>query len=126
MNIAVSTGMDRQTGRRITGDAHLAQSIADILTTPKGTLVMLRDYGSDLPDIIDQPINGETLIDVYQATAEALDRWEPRLKLERVQITQARAGFAELELSAEVTGDSRVLPVAVDLVNNPFNTGGAS
>ena len=122
MNIAVSTGMDRQTGRRITGDAHLAQSIADILTTPKGTLVMLRDYGSDLPDIIDQPINGETLIDVYQATAEALDRWEPRLKLERVQITQARAGFAELELSAEVTGDSRVLPVAVDLVN----TGGLS
>ena len=83
---------------------------------------MLRDYGSDLPDIIDQPINGETLIDVYQATAEALDRWEPRLKLERVQITQARAGFAELELSAEVTGDSRVLPVAVDLVN----TGGLS
>ena len=122
MNIAVSTGMDRQTGRRITGDAHLAQSIADILTTPKGTLVMLRDYGSDLPDIIDQPINGETLIDVYQATAEALDQWEPRLKLERVQITQARAGFAELELSAEVTGDSRVLSVAVDLAN----TGGLS
>lgn len=122
MNIAVSTGMDRQTGRKITGDAHLAQSIADILTTPKGTLVMLRDYGSDLPDIIDQPINGETLIDVYQATAEALDLWEPRLKLERVQITQARAGFAELELSAEVTGDSRVLSVAVDLAN----TGGLS
>lgn len=122
MNIAVSTGMDRQTGRRITGDAHLAQSIADILTTPKGTLVMLRDYGSDLPDIIDQPLNGETLIDVFQATAEALDLWEPRLKLERVQITRARAGFAELELSAEITGNSRVLPVAVDLVN----TGGLS
>ncbi|MCF6432908.1 GPW/gp25 family protein [Leisingera sp. MMG026] len=90
--------MDRHTGRRLEDGAHLAQSILDILTTPKGTLVMLRDYGSDLPDVIDQPLNGETLIDVYQATAEALALWEPRISLGRVQVIDARPGYAELEL----------------------------
>ena len=105
-------GMDRQTGRSIEGGAHLAQSILDILTTPKGTLVMLRDYGSDLPAVIDQPLNGETLIDVYQATAEALALWEPRIELGRVQVIDARAGYAELELTDT---DGNVIPLLVNL-----------
>lgn len=91
-------GTDRHTGRALAEDAHLAQSIRDVLSTPRGTLVMLRDYGSDLPDIIDQPITPETIIDVYQATAEALAAWEPRIILERVQLLDARPGRAEIDL----------------------------
>lgn len=105
-------GMDRQTGRSIEGDAHLAQSILDILTTPKGTLVMLRDYGSDLPAVIDQPLNGETLIDAFQATAEAIALWEPRIELGRVQVIEARAGYAELELTDT---DGKVISLPVDV-----------
>jgi Bacteriophage baseplate protein W len=104
-------GMNRHTGRKLEGGAHLAQSILDILITPKGTLVMLRDYGSDLPDVIDQPLNGETLIDVYQATAEALALWEPRLDLGRVQVVDARPGRVELELT-DTGGNIISLPVA--------------
>ncbi|MGR3501608.1 GPW/gp25 family protein [Pseudaestuariivita sp.] len=104
--------MNRHTGRKLDGADHLAQSIHDILTTSKGTLVMLRDYGSNLPDIIDQPLNGETLIDVYAATAEALDRWEPRIQLGRVQVVEAGPGFAELELTDT---EGRVLPMPLDL-----------
>ncbi len=92
-------GINRHTGRAISGDAHLMQSIADILSTPKGTRVMRRDYGSNLPDLIDQPINAFTLIDVYQATAEALNLWEPRIVVERVQVLRSSAGFAEIELT---------------------------
>ncbi|WP_246534519.1 GPW/gp25 family protein [Aliiroseovarius lamellibrachiae] len=106
--------MNRHTGRKIEGGAHLAQSIHDILTTPKGTRVMQRDYGSDLPDIIDQPLNGETLIDAYQATAEALDEWEPRIALARVQVVEARAGFAALELTDT---DGNVIPMPIDLTD---------
>ena len=57
-------GMSRETGTALDGNAHLAQSIGDILSTPLGARVMRRDYGSDLPDLIDRPLNGETLIDV--------------------------------------------------------------
>ncbi len=102
-------GMNRHTGRKLEGGAHLAQSILDILTTPKGTLVMQRTYGSDLPDVIDQPLNGETLIDAYQATAEALALWEPRISLGRVQVLDARPGYAELEL-ADTDGNVIDLP----------------
>ena len=108
-------GMDRHTGRKLSGDAHLAQSITDILTTPKGTLVMLRDYGSDLPEIIDRPMNGITMIDAYLAVAEALDLWEPRISVERVQIAAARPGYAEINLTIESaeSDEGRSLPVIV-------------
>ena len=100
-------GMSRETGTALDGNAHLAQSIGDILSTPVGSRVMRRDYGSDLPDLIDRPLNGETLVDVYAATADALARWEPRLRLTRVSIADAVAGHLILVLEGE-TADGPV------------------
>ncbi|RBL59131.1 baseplate assembly protein, partial [Xanthomonas oryzae pv. oryzae] len=47
-------GVDAITGRVIEGEQHLAQSIACILTTPIGTREQRRDFGSLLPELIDQ------------------------------------------------------------------------
>lgn len=103
------TGLSRDSLRPIDFDAHLAQSINDILSTPKGTRVMRRAYGSDLPRLIDAPMNGETVVDLFMATAEAIDRWEPRLKLIRVEISEASAGRMGLTLTGEVAGtDTRI------------------
>ena len=93
------SGVSRFDGSRLTPAQHLEQSIQDILTTPKGSRVIMREYGSDLPDLIDAPMNGETLVDIFAATAEAIDRWEPRFQLERVQVTAAAAGAVSLELT---------------------------
>lgn len=79
-------GMSNRTGRAIEGNAHLTQSIADILTTPIGSRVMRREYGSQLPDLIDWPTNDATRLQAYAATAMALLRWEPRIRLSRVQL----------------------------------------
>jgi len=78
------TGINNTTGKALDGIEHLKQSIRDILRTPIGTRVMRRDYGSRLFDLIDAPMNSQTIIDIVAATADALDRWEPRLLLERV------------------------------------------
>lgn len=78
-------GIDNLTGKALAGQAHLQQSIRDILTTPIGTRVMRRDYGSKLFQLTDRPTTKALLIDLYAATAEALDRWEPRLRLTRVR-----------------------------------------
>ncbi|MCP3965628.1 MAG: phage baseplate protein, partial [Lentisphaerae bacterium] len=75
------TGIDKTTGRYLSGLDHLKQSITDILTTPIGSRVMRREYGSRLPRLVDAPLNSSTLVDLYSATAEALQRWEPRFKL---------------------------------------------
>lgn len=106
-------GMSRETGTALDGNAHLAQSIGDILSTPVGSRVMRRDYGSDLPDLIDRPLNGETLIDVYAATAGALARWEPRLRLTRVSLADAVAGQLTLVLEGETADGPVVLTTEV-------------
>lgn len=80
-------GISATTGRALAGDDHLRQSIADILTTPLGARVMRRDYGSLLPELIDQPFNGATRMKLYGATASALMRWEPRIRLTRIELS---------------------------------------
>ena len=80
-------GMDARTGKALSGDAHLAQSIADILSTPLSTRVMRRDYGSRVPDLIDAPAHAATRVQFYAATATALMRWEPRITLTRVALS---------------------------------------
>lgn len=107
------TGLSRLTARALDLDEHLAQSITDILTTPKGARVLRRDYGSRLPDLIDAPMNGETLVDVFAETAEALDLWEPRLKLRRVEVTAAAAGAMTLLLTGEVQGETSTIETEV-------------
>jgi phage baseplate assembly protein W len=92
-------GMSRTTGTALGGFDHLKQSITDILTTPVGSRVHRRDYGSRLPELVDRPINNSLVADLVAATAEALNRWEPRLRLERVKIDSVSAeGQIELSL----------------------------
>ncbi|HEY4546945.1 MAG TPA: GPW/gp25 family protein [Pedomonas sp.] len=79
-------GMNAITGKVMEGEAHLRQSIADILTTPIGTRVARRDYGSLISELIDQPFNPATRLRLSSAVAQALARWEPRLRLHRVTI----------------------------------------
>lgn len=81
------SGMSRTTGAPLSGADHLEQSIADILTTPLNSCVMARDYGSYLPDLIDAPLNRGTQTRLIAAVAMALMRWEPRIRLTRVQVT---------------------------------------
>ena len=84
-------GMDRVTGAAIDGTLHLVQSIADILSTPIGSRVMRRDYGSLLPELIDAAANPSGRLAVYAATAIALKRWEPRLRLTKVGLELGRS-----------------------------------
>ena len=86
------SGMDRQTGRAISGTAHLAQSIGDILTTRIGTRVERRAYGSAVPDYIDAPMTAVQRTRAYGAAAAALLRWEPRLRLARIQLLADTSG----------------------------------
>lgn len=99
----MSYGMNSSTGLRIDGLQHIEQSIAQILTTPIGSRVMRRDFGSLIPELIDQPLNDETQLMIYAATATAIRKWEPRFRMTRVQLhTQGLSGAAELHLVGAV------------------------
>ncbi|MCP4102605.1 MAG: phage baseplate protein [Lentisphaerae bacterium] len=104
------TGIDHTTGRYLSGLDHLKQSITDILTTPIGSRVMRREYGSRLPRLVDAPLNSSTLVDLYSATAEALLRWEPRFKLLSVSaVTPQNTGKIELELTGEYLPNGKTI-----------------
>ncbi len=109
-------GMSSKTGRTVTGSAHLAQSIADILTTPIGSRVMRREYGSYLVDLIDAPFNNATRLQAYAAVAMALMRWEPRIRLNSVKLTQGEvAGQAILDVEGTRTDTNEALSLRVPL-----------
>lgn len=108
--------MNRDTGRTLDTAAHLRQSIADILTTPIGSRVMRRDYGSQLPELIDQPFNDVTRLRAYAATVMALIRWEPRIRLTRVQLAQGEtAGSAVIDLEGTEVDTNAALALQVPL-----------
>lgn len=110
------TGMSKQSGHTLSQHAHLAQSIADILTTPLGSRVMRREYGSQLVDLIDWPLNNATRLQAYAATAMALMRWEPRIRLSRVQLSLGdTAGMALLDIEGLVTDTNEPLSLRVPL-----------
>lgn len=101
------SGMDRLTGKHIEGAAHIAQSIRDILSTPIGTRTMLRHYGSRLFELIDAPLNAVTRQLIAAASAGAIARWEPRVRLSRVQVG---AGGADGALALTIEAVRTDLP----------------
>jgi phage baseplate assembly protein W len=85
-------GLSRHIGQRLGDRDHLRQSIEDILTTPIGSRVMRRDYGSRLYELIDKPMTSALKVDIFAAAIEALRKWEPRFIVERVFVVAAAAG----------------------------------
>ncbi len=79
-------GMSRQTGLHIDQSSHILQSVRDILTTPIGSRVMRRDYGSLLPFLIDSPINSFFIMQLRASVIHALMRWETRVTPTRIEL----------------------------------------
>lgn len=108
--------MDRTTGRRISGIDHVRQSVADILTTPLGSRLERRNYGSLLPSLIDQPDNAHTRLRCYAAIASAVMKWEPRLRVTRVGMTVGdRPGQATVDLQGDYLGQAVSLSAALQM-----------
>jgi phage baseplate assembly protein W len=100
-------GMDALTGKALSGIDHLHQSVRDILTTPIGSRVMRRDYGSRLFELVDRPTSPALMVEIYAATAEALAKWEPRIKVESVQAESAASGRVSLTLTGRYLPDGQ-------------------
>lgn len=93
-------GMSNLTGVPLGGLAHLRQSITDILSTPIGSRVMRRDYGSRLFQRIDAPITGELIAEIYSDVVEALFNCEPRVEINKVSVVSIQNGHIVLDLEA--------------------------
>jgi uncharacterized protein len=115
MQIASILGMDRETGKSLSGADHVRQSILDILTTSPGERVCNRTYGSDLMDAIDQPIGPALVQYLYAATAIAIADWYPFVTLGRVEVEQGDdpASLNILITGEETAGNGNASPFAL-------------
>lgn len=110
-------GTASNSGKAIDGLEHLRQSIRDILTTPIGSRVMRRDYGSRLFELLDSPLTEGSLALFSAATAEALSKWEPRFLFEALSFSDSTpsAGAVVLTITGKHVADGSLLTLDVAL-----------
>ena len=75
------TGIDRTTGKLLSGWPHVLQSIQIIFTTRFGQRVMRRWFGSFVPQLLGEPLVPSTVLRFWTAICVAIDLWEPRFRV---------------------------------------------
>lgn len=84
--IRYRTGIDARTGRPLTGFAHLAQSVAKIVTTMPTERVMRPLFGMDPTKHLGRNISAALAGALYRDLVEAVHRYEPEYRIRRMQL----------------------------------------
>lgn len=96
----VGLGFNQKTGQILDGFDNVKQSLAIILTTPLKTRVMRREFGCELFDLIDRPMNDKVILAAYASIVYACSIWEPRYEITQCLLSNADAnGVITLSLS---------------------------
>ena len=93
------TGMNPEGTGALTDHDQLWQSVTKILTTPTGSRVMRREFGSAIPDLLDAPQNAVTRMQLMGAAAIAL----AQISLTTVNVVFSETGAVTAELSGTIT-----------------------
>ena len=110
--------MNVNNGSEISEIAHIKQSIANILSTPIGSRIMRRDYGSRLFEKIDRPINGELIAEIYSDIVEALFKWEPRFEVAQVVVQNIEKGKITIDLEGSLIQDGKKITLENIAITN--------
>lgn len=98
------THISRFTGLPISLEAHIEQSIMDIITTRIGSRVMRRLYGALAPDLVDRPATDHTFMMLMSSAVMAILSDEPRVTLSRLYFTPSdvMSGRVEMRIDAMI------------------------
>ena len=98
--------------RLITGSEEIDASIRMIRSTIPGERVMRPEFGCRMWSLIFAPLTAGTLGQIEQYVREALDRWEPRIDVDRVlAVADQESAEVKIELDYRLrsTNDVRNL-----------------
>jgi phage baseplate assembly protein W len=103
----VGTGIDRNTGKLLSGWGHVSQSILTIITTAYGERMLRRWFGSSVPQLLGENLTTPTVVRFFAAVIAALEvretdtglPREPRFKITRITPKRVdRSGELRLEI----------------------------
>jgi phage baseplate assembly protein W len=106
MTTSAGFGIDRRTGKPLSGWPHVLQSIEVIFTTRIGERVELRFFGAAAPILLGRVMTPATILAFWQALRLALETWEPRFHVTRFipgrpSAEQARGGHFSFQIEGE-------------------------
>jgi phage baseplate assembly protein W len=115
---AIPFCIDPETGSvmQASGTEKLRQSIIQILLTGSGERMMRRDYGAGLWQLVHDPNNDALRAIVKHQIGRAIARWEPRVQVQSVTVTQQHGElYAEISYVERSTREPQSLSVPIGL-----------
>ena len=79
-------GVDRITGKPLTGYAHMEQCVAFIVQSMKGDVVMLYDLGADVDREIGRGMHRAMLLSLYARIISAIHTWEMEFRIRKIAL----------------------------------------
>lgn len=113
----MKTGMDRDSGKALSGLPYFRQRLMDVINTPVGSIVGRREFGSRFFELVDRNIDESFYMDAYIRLAEAIA--EPvngldDFTLDSMRLNQTGGSQLEIVVSGVLTIDGQALDVTYD------------
>lgn len=99
-------------GEVVEGISDIAQCINIILSTQKGSDPLRPEFGVDIVEYVDKPINS-AVPGIIREMIEQVNRWEPRCTIEK--ITHTIVGDSQIIFKIEFTVENQIDTTTVTL-----------
>ena len=97
--------IDRYTGEIIDNERSALQALDVIFSTRIGSMVLLREFGAGVVEVIGRLVRPELLLVFQQLVITAIDLWEPRFRVRQIVFTGSvdhlRQGIAQFSIEVD-------------------------
>lgn len=98
-NSALGIDLSRSDGSAVTGWDHVLQCLEQIFITEFGESVLREWFGSNVPGFLGRTnLNATTVLQMRAAIASAIDQWEPRFEVRKVEALSVDDGRLGLRI----------------------------
>lgn len=94
-----SVGIDAETGKMLTGFAHVVQSINTIFTTAFGERVMREWVGSLVPNLLGRNMTSREIVPYFASIVATIEQFEPRFRVTKITpLSVSREGVFRFQI----------------------------
>jgi len=89
--VSYRSGVDRRSGRILTGWPHCAQSLEQIWMTMPGERLMRLGFGTDLRQHLAKDLTPTTALEIYSTLVQSAHTYEPEYRIASLQLVKLAA-----------------------------------